>query len=185
MVRAMPPSFTRLLLDRHSPTKGAAPDEETIALAVAAASLEILLRAARACQIAPITPAAPPTRDQLLALVYGTMSSIGLGAEAAAAGGKVGVESLRAASIMTFLPRHSPADQAEIGTRVSRLAADLSKSTPHFLTTAGRLAVVIVRETPARLPTEPSKLSDGKPVEELLGPLLRRMLDSKFDVPLA
>jgi hypothetical protein len=185
MVRAMTTPFVRRLLDRHAPTKGSAPNEEAIALASAAASLEILLRAARACQVAPITPATKPSRDQLLTLVFGAMSTIGLGVEASVEGAKVGVDSLRAATVMTFLPTHSPLEQAEIGTRVSRVAAELSQSSPAFANTVGRLAVVIVRETPARLPTERSVLSDGKPVEDLLAPLLRTLLNSNVDAPLA
>lgn len=185
MVRRMAQPFVRRLLDRHPPTKNSEPNEEAIALASAAAALEIWLRAARACQIAQITPGTKPSRDQVLALVFGTMASIGLGVEATTSGAKVGVESLRAASIMTFLPTHSKAEQAEIGKHVTRIALSLSQSSPAFLTTVGRLATVIVRETPARLPTEQSKLSDGKAVEELLEPLLRALVNSNFDVPLA
>jgi hypothetical protein len=181
--RDMPKNFVRRLLDRHGPTKGAPPTQETVVLATAAASLEILLRASRSCQIAPITPAARPSRDQVLALVYGSMSAVGIAAEAAQEGAFVSAKALSTGCTLTFLPTHPEAEQAAIGMQFAKGGAALMKESPAFITTVGRLAVVIVRETPATLPRDPLKFADGKPVDDMLAPLMNTLLNAKFDWP--
>lgn len=150
-------------------------------LATAAASLEILLRAARSCQVAPLTPGAKPTRDQMLALVYGSMSAVGIAAEAAQEGAFVSAKALSTGCTLTFLPTHSEAEQTEIGAQFAKGGAAIMKASPAFITTVGRLAVVIVRETPATLPRDPLKFADGKPVDDMLAPLMNRLLNAKLE----
>jgi hypothetical protein len=175
--------FVRRLLDRHAPTRGAAATQETVVLATAAASLEILLRASRACQIAPITPAARPSRDQMLALAYGSLSAVGIAAEAAQEGAFVSAKALSTGCTMTFLPTHPESEQSEIGAQFARGGAALMKESPAFITSVGRLAVVIVRETAATLPRDPLTFADGKPVDDILAPLMHTLLNAKSEWP--
>jgi hypothetical protein len=175
--------FIRRLIDRHPPSKNADANEETVAFAAAAAAFEILLRASRSCQITPPAPSAKPSREQLLSLVFGSMCSIGLIAEVAHEGVLVSAEAVGTACAITFLPAHPKAERIEIGAQVSKLAFDLAKASPAYLTPVGRLAVVIVRETPAKLPNEPLNFADGQPVDDLLAPLMRRLLTAEFKLP--
>jgi hypothetical protein len=182
-MKAMSKLFIRRLIDRHPPSKDADATEETVAFAVAGVSLEILLRAARSCQIAPVAPGVAPSREQLLSLVFGSMCSIGIVAEVAHEGVMVSARAAGTACAITFLPTHPKAERIQIGAQVSKIAAALAQASPMCFTTVGRLAVVIVRETPARLPTESLHLADGKPVDEMLEPLMRTLLTATFDLP--
>jgi hypothetical protein len=177
--------FIRRLIDRHPPSKDADATEETVAFAAAGVSLEILLRAGRSCHIAPVAPGAKPSREQLLSLVFGSMCSIGIIAEVAHEGVMVSARALGTACAITFLPTHPKAERIEVGAQVSKIASALAQASPAYLTTVGRLAVVIVRETPARLPTDPLNLADGKPVDAMLEPLMRTLLTAKFEMPAA
>jgi len=113
------------------------------------------------------------------------MCSIGLIAEVAHEGVVVGADAVGTACAITFLPMHPKPERIEIGAQVSKLAFELAKASPAYLTTVGRLAVVIVRETPAKLPNEPLYFRDAKPVDDLLAPLLRRLLEAEFKSPAA
>ena len=177
--------FIRRLMDRHPPSKDADATEETVALAAAGVSFEILLRAARSCQIAPVAPGVTPSREQLLALAFGSMCSIGIVAEVAHEGFMVSAKALGTACAITFLPTHLKSERIELGAQVSKIASALAQASPAYTTTVGRLAVVIVRETPAKLPAEPLHLADGKPVDEMLQPLMRRLLAATIDLPAA
>lgn len=111
------------------------------------------------------------------------MCSIGLIAEVAHEGVVVSADVVGKACAITFLPGHAKAERIEIGGQASKLAFELAKTSPAYLTAVGRLAVVIVRETPAKLPNEPLNFTDGKPVDELLAPLMGRLLTSEYQLP--
>ena len=184
-MKAMSKLFIRRVIDRHPPSKDADATEETIAFAVAGVSLEILLRAARSCQIAPVAPGVTPSREQLLSLAFGSMCSIGLVAEVAHEGVMVSARAAGTACAITFMPMHPKEERIKIGAQVSKIAAMLAQASPAYFTTVGRLAVVIVRDTPAKLPNEPLYLTDGKPVDDVLEPLMRTLLEGKFELPAA
>jgi hypothetical protein len=152
-----------------------------IAFAAAAAAFEMLLRASRARDISLITSAHPINGEQEAALSFGFMLAVGLATESVLEGVDLDMKSVAATCAVTFLPTHSPLEQAHIGSTASLTASNILVSSPQFRDTLRQVAVIIVRDTPETMAIGPQLLRDGTPVEQLLAPMLDSLLVAKVN----